>query len=153
MLPYSTYYLFIDIIIHFNLEIHLKKIIFTFLVLLSSLYATVTTQYASKELLDSKIPIVDIRTPGEWKETGLLKGAIPIMFFNEKGGYNVDAFLKELNAKVDTSKPFALICRTGSRTKLVSAFLSKEFGYNVTDLKGGIMYVKQAKLPILPYNK
>lgn len=129
----------------------MKKILLTLLVLLSSLYATVTTEYASNKILDSKIPIIDIRTPGEWKETGLIKGSIPIMFFNEKGGYNINGFLKELNAKVDTSKPFAMICRTGSRTKLLSGFLSKEYGYDIIDLKGGIMYGQHLKLPILPY--
>lgn len=130
----------------------MKKIILTLLVLLSSLYATVTTEYAEQKHLDSKMPIVDIRTPGEWKETGLLKGSIPIMFFNERGGYNVSNFLKELNKKVDTKKPFALICRTGSRTKMVAGFLSQEFGYKVTDLKGGLMYVLYTKkLPVIPY--
>lgn len=129
----------------------MKKIFFTLFILLSSLNATVTAEYASNKILNSKIPIVDIRTPGEWKETGLLKGSIPIMFFNERGGYDIEGFLKELNAKVDTTKPFALICRTGSRTKLLSGFLSKEYGYDVTDLKGGIVYANHVKLPILPY--
>jgi len=139
------------IIIHFNLENHLKKTILIFFLLLSSLYAKVTHEYTSQKTLDSKIPVVDIRTPGEWKETGLLKNSIPIMFFNEKGGYDVNGFLKELNAKVDTSKPFALICRTGSRTRVLSGFLSQEYNYDVTNLKGGLVYVKQLRLPILPY--
>jgi rhodanese-related sulfurtransferase len=109
-----------------------------------SLFADLKNEYITKELLNSNIPIIDIRTPAEWKETGLLKGAIPIMFFNERGGYNVNAFLKKLNQKVDTSKPFALICRTGSRTSMVSAFLSKELGYKVINLKGGMEYATKA---------
>ena len=102
-------------------------------------------------MLDSKIPIVDIRTPGEWRETGLLKGSIPIMFFNERGGYDVQGFLNELNKKVDTKKPFAIICRTASRTKMVGDFLSKQLKYTVIDLSGGIVYVQAKKLPMTRY--
>jgi len=130
----------------------LKKIVFTFILLLvASLSASVVDAYPSQAILDNKTPIVDIRTPSEWKETGLLQGAIPIMFFDEKGGYNAEAFINELNKKIDTKKPFALICRTGSRTKMVANFLSQEFNYTVTNLQGGMMFVQGKKLPVLPY--
>lgn len=129
----------------------MKKIIFTLLLLLSSLYAELKNEYLSQKVLDSKIPIVDIRTTGEWMETGILKNSIPIMFFNERGGYDLNGFVNELNQKVDTSKPFALICRTGSRTKIVSAYLAKELNYPVTNIEGGIMYPHMSKLPFVKY--
>jgi len=129
----------------------LKKTLLSFLLISVSLYATVTNEYVTQELLDSKTPIVDIRTPGEWKETGLLKRAIPIMLFNEKGNYDLKVFLDKLNKAVDTSKPFAIICRTGSRTKVLATFLSKKMNYNVIDLQSGMMYAIYKKLPILPY--
>ena len=125
----------------------MKKIILILLLLLSSAFAELTNEYASQAIIDSKIPIVDIRTPDEWRETGLIKGAIPIMFFTPEGKYDVNKFLTELNAKVDTTKPFALICRTGSRTKLVAAFLANQLHYPVTDLIGGMMIVDAKKLP------
>ncbi|NPA60227.1 MAG: rhodanese-like domain-containing protein [Epsilonproteobacteria bacterium] len=117
--------------------------------------ASITNRYPSQEIIDSKIPIVDIRTEGEWKETGIIKNAITIVFFNEKGSYDVRNFLTKLNQKVDTKKPFALICRTGSRTTMVSDFLSKQLNYDVVNLKGGMMYLKSLKLPsvIVPYKK
>lgn len=129
----------------------MKKIFLMMLILTVSLFAELKNEYASQKLLDSKMPIVDIRTSGEWRETGLLKGAIPIVFFTEDGNYDIRAFLKELNAKVDTTKPFALICRTGSRTQVVSQFLSQKLHYKVTNLVGGMMYAKGKNLPILPY--
>lgn len=133
------------------MENNLKKILLTLLVLLSSAFATVTNEYTSQKLLDANIPVVDIRTPGEWRETGLLKGAIPIMFFDGRGNYDLDAFLKALRAKVDTTMPFALICHSGNRTTTLSAYLSKEYGYKIINLKGGMNYVKGARLPITPY--
>lgn len=116
----------------------MKKIILILLLLLSSLSAELKNEYLSKKILNSNIPIVDIRTVGEWKETGILKGSIPIEFFNEKGNYNIPAFLSALNAKVDTKKPFALICRTGSRTGMVATYLSDTYNYKVTNITGGI---------------
>ena len=131
----------------------MKNLIFLTILLTSSLFAKLTNEYASQQLLDSKIPIVDIRTPPEWEETGLIKGAIPIMFFNEQGGYDVNGWLRELNAKVDTTKPFALICHTGSRTTVVAQFLSQKLNYDVINILGGMDYAAAKGLPILPYKK
>ena len=129
----------------------MKKILFTLLLLISSLYAELKNEYLTQKMIDSKIPIVDIRTTGEWKEMGILKDSIPIMFFNEQGKYNIKVFLDELNEKVDTTKPFALICRTGSRTKMVSTYLSKELNYKVTNILGGVMYPQMKNPPFVFY--
>jgi rhodanese-related sulfurtransferase len=119
--------------------------------LTSSLFAELKHEYPTLKLLESKTPIVDIRTKGEWIETGLLKGSIPIMFFDEKGNFNIKAFLDELNKKVDTSKEFAIICRTASRTQVVGDFLARQLNYKVINLKGGIVYVKAKNLPMQKY--
>lgn len=132
----------------------MKKIIFTLILFAISLLADVQNEYISKELLKQNIPIVDIRTPGEWRETGLIKGAVPIMFWDEKGNYDARKFLIELNQKVDTKKPFALICHTGSRTSIIAPWLSKEFGYKVINLKGGMEYAtKGLHVKTVPYKK
>ena len=122
----------------------MKKIIFALMITGLSLFAQMTNQYPTKELLKKNIPIVDIRTKGEWKETGILQGAIPITFWDAKGHYDAHKFLNELNKKVDTTKPFALICHTGSRTSVVAPWLSKKFGYKVINLQGGMEYVINA---------
>jgi rhodanese-related sulfurtransferase len=131
----------------------MKKIIFAFLCFAGSLFADVYPVYPDQAFLNKKIPIVDIRTEGEWKQTGVIKGAIPITFFDERGNYNIPVFLKELSTKVDVKKPFALICRTGSRTKMVSNFLSQKVGYNVYDLSGGMVYASSKNLPVVAYQK
>ncbi len=131
----------------------MKKLFLTLLFLTSALFAEVVNSYPDAAFLSKKIPTVDIRTAGEWKETGLLKGAIPITFFDEKGAYNIPLFLQELSSKVDVKKPFALICRSGSRTKIVSTFLSQKMGYKVYDLNGGMMYAMGKNLPTVAYKK
>ncbi len=132
----------------------MKKTILLLMLFTLSLMAEVKNEYISKELLKQNIPIVDIRTPGEWKETGLLKGAIPIMFWDARGNYDARKFLNELHKKVDTTKPFALICHTGSRTSIVAPWLAKEFGYKVINLKGGMEYAtKGLHIKTVPYTR
>jgi len=132
----------------------LKKLFILLTLLSVTLLADLKNAYMTQEILDSKLPIVDVRTPPEWRETGLLKGAIPIEFFNEQGKYNIELFLKELNAKVDTTKPFAIICHTGSRTSMIAPWMSKELNYKVTNLLGGMDYATRGlKMKTYPYKK
>lgn len=131
----------------------MKKIFLSLLTLISSLSAELNNEYLSKKLLNSNIPIVDIRTLKEWKETGIVKNSILIEFFTEKGNYNIPKFLAQLEAKVDTTKPFALICRTGSRTKILATFLSDTYNYRVINITGGIMIhqMKMANISLVPF--
>ena len=101
-----------------------------------------------KKMEAQNVPVIDIRTPGEWKETGVIPGSHKIMFFDERGNYNVQKFLDELHKVApDKDKPVILVCRTASRTKIVGDFLSKQVGYKkVRDLKGGIMFGWNGKM-------
>jgi rhodanese-related sulfurtransferase len=117
------------------------------------LHAEYIKEPISQKLLTQKVPVVDIRTKSEWKETGIVKDAVTITFFNEQGQYDVDKFLKELNAKVDTKKEFALICRTGSRTGMLGKFLSEQLGYKIIDIQGGILDARHRNVPIVPYKE
>ncbi len=117
----------------------------------SILFAAMQERYIDNRLLASGIKIIDVRTPGEWKETGLVKGSIPIMFFDERGGYNVELFMSELQKHVNGKEQFALICRSGSRSRVVADFLSQNFGYNVINLQGGIKDAITKQMPLTPY--
>lgn len=130
----------------------MKSFILLFSILTLSLIAEVKNLYPSMELINSDTKIIDIRTPGEWRETGLLKGAIPIMFFDERGSYDIKKFLTQLGEHVKPGEEFALICRTGSRTRTVSNFLDKELGYKVINVQGGMMYAIGKRLPIEQYD-
>jgi len=129
----------------------MKYLITLLLVLTPFLHAEYKLQPYDQEMTAKKLPIVDIRTTEEWKETGIVKGSIPIQFFNELGQYDIPKFLEVLNAKVDTSKEFALICRTGSRTQMVGLFLSDKLNYKIIDIKDGILDAHQRHAPIVPY--
>jgi len=129
----------------------MKRLLLIFTLLLTPLLAEVQHRFLNSEILQSHIPIVDIRTPGEWHNTGLLKGSVPIMFFDEKGGYDLEGFLQKLNTHIDTKKTFALICNSGSRSRMLANYLSENYGYSIVDLRGGIRYAMREHFPIEPY--
>ena len=131
----------------------MKKILFILLITVTALMAELQNVWVTKDFLKKDIKIIDIRIPGEWKETGIVKGAYTIMFFDEKGRFSVPEFLAKLNKVVKKDEQFALICRTGSRTAEIAKFLSSELGYNVINLGGGMMKLKQEGYRPVPYKQ
>jgi rhodanese-related sulfurtransferase len=129
----------------------MKKALLSLAFVTLSLMADFISQPIDQPLLDSKIKIIDIRTPNEWKETGLVKGSIPIMFFDNQGNYDMKSFLDELNKNVKKNERFALICATGSRSQMLGNHLANKLGYDVIDLKWGIQYAIVKKVPLEPY--
>jgi len=116
----------------------LQKILFGLLFTVTMMMAELQHIWATPDFVNQNIKIIDIRTPSEWEETGIVENSYTIMFFDEKDNFNVENFLNELDEVVNKNEQFALICRTGSRTGRVSELLSTKFGYNVINLKGGI---------------
>lgn len=118
---------------------------------ITTLFGEVINQYPSQALIDSKIKIIDIRTFQEWKETGLLEGAIPLTFFDINGKYNIPLFMRTLHTYVKEGEKFALICHVGSRTAMLAEFLDTEYKMPVINLLGGMEYAKKAGLKFTPY--
>ncbi len=109
--------------------------------------------HLEKQMLqEGKMAIVDIRTEGEWYETGVLRDATCLTFFDERGSYDLDAFLKGLDKLGGKEQEIGLICRTGSRTAQVANFLHAQ-GYNVKNLVGGVMRLMQEGYEFIPYKK
>ena len=117
----------------------IKKIVGAVL-LSSALFAKVTNVPATTAFVEeTKMKIIDIRTKGEWVQMGIIKDAHLITFFDERYGYDAKAFLEELDAVVKKDEEFAIICNSGSRTKLIANFLGVKNTYNVVNLTGGMM--------------
>jgi rhodanese-related sulfurtransferase len=116
-------------------------------------FAGLEHKWVTKEFLEKNknMKIIDVRTPGEWVETGIVKGSHTIMFFNEQGQFNVPKFLDALNKVVKKDEKFALICRTGSRTFEISKFLAYKLGYDVVNLAGGIEKLMKEGYQPVPY--
>jgi len=108
-----------------------------------------------EKMVQMGVPVIDIRTQKEWKETGIIKNSKTVTFFQPNGSYDLNAFLNQLKKmKIDKNTPFILVCRSSSRTKLLGNFLSNKLGYkNVYHLQGGIINWKLHAKPLKSYEK
>ncbi|PKM43854.1 MAG: sulfurtransferase [Gammaproteobacteria bacterium HGW-Gammaproteobacteria-1] len=84
-----------------------------------------------------KITLIDIRTPPEWRQTGVAKGALRINMHHPQGA---QGFMAEVLQKVggDKSAPIGLICRTGNRTTQVQKYLEAQGFTRVYNVKEGM---------------
>ncbi len=98
------------------------------------------------------IPVIDIRTASEWRETGIIPDSHPITFFHTDGRYDLKDFLQRIQRLgIDRSKPFILVCRSASRTKTLGNYLAGTLGYRVYELKGGILNWRAQGKPLVAY--
>jgi rhodanese-related sulfurtransferase len=88
------------------------------------------------------VPVIDIRTPQEWQERGIIPGAHLIMFFDAQGRPHIRQWMEKFSQIIkDKKTPFILYCAHANRSKAVGKWLSDKLGYQkVYELKGGIEY-------------
>jgi rhodanese-related sulfurtransferase len=88
---------------------------------------------AFEKVTNGELLLLDIRSPQEWKETGVASVAKKVSM-HERG------FLQKLDALIggDKSKPIALICRTGNRSARMQYELTKRGYSNVIDVYEGM---------------
>ena len=79
-----------------------------------------------KILLESNVPLIDIRTNGEWFETGVIKSSHLLTFFDKDGNYDYKKWIIELGKIADENGPVIIICRSGRRSRIVSNMMIKE---------------------------
>lgn len=82
-----------------------------------------------------KLRLIDIRTPAEWRETGVAPGAGRVDFYRGPDVL-VPYLLREV--KGDRNAPIALICRTGNRTTQAQKFLQGLGFTQVYNVKEGM---------------
>ena len=94
---------------------------------------------ALERLLETGVPLVDIRTPEEWRTTGVIEGSHLLTFFDAQGNYDARAWLSEFFDIAGPDAPVAIICHSGGRSHVVSRFLDDQVGYvRVHDARRGI---------------
>jgi rhodanese-related sulfurtransferase len=101
----------------------------------SSVFASeiISAPKALEKIQSGELVLIDIRSPAEWKESGIAEPAIPISM-HEAG------FLEGLE-KVRAENPgkqIALICATGGRSAHIQSELEKRNLGSVIDLSEGM---------------
>lgn len=104
---------------------------------LPALAQDISAPEAFDAVKNGKLTLIDIRTPPEWKQTGVAQGATLINMIHPQGAAG---FLNEVLAKVggDKTAPIALICRTGNRTAQVLRFLQNQGFTRVSHIPEGM---------------
>ena len=102
-------------------------------------------------LVAKGVPVIDIRTAGEWKSTGVIPGSKLLTFFDEKGNANSAQWLASAKGLATPDQPVILICRSGNRTRAATQFLSEQAGYKtVYNVSGGVNGWLSEKRTLVP---
>ena len=97
---------------------------------------SVTTDMHAQDVFramqNDELVLIDVRTPDEWRNTGIAKGANPISM------QDVD-FLTKLAQLTDENpgKPVAFICASGRRSGIVQAELTRRGYQGMFSVYGG----------------
>ena len=113
---------------------------------------TIKSKPLTNAFLSQNIPIIDIRTESEWRETGVIPSSHLITFYKEDQSYNEKEFLEALNTIVNKDDTFVILCRSGNRSMKVTHFLaSKGYSY-VINISGGIKEAIRNGVNTIPYS-
>lgn len=90
-----------------------------------------------KQLLAKGVPVVDLRTAPEWKQTGVVDRSHLITLFDERGKAQPEDWLAAVDRVSGAGEPVILICRTGNRTRAAARYMDqlspRRKVYNVTE--------------------
>ena len=117
----------------------LLALTFFFLLNSSQLFAEIyeVDNEKIKMLLENSVPLIDIRTEGEWRETGIINNSYLLTFFDNEGNYDFKKWMIEVGEIADENGPVIIMCRSGRRSRIVSNMIIKENNeyliYHATD--------------------
>ncbi len=92
-----------------------------------------------KQFVEEGVAVVDVRTPSEWRATGVIPNSKLLTFFDYKGNYNLDAWLSKFKEFADPTNRVVIICQVGNRSAVIASFLYQQLGFTeVYNASGGI---------------
>lgn len=102
-------------------------------------YKGEVNRYTLPELQAQGALVIDVRTPAEWKHTGIIRGSVRITYMDNEGRVDKKAFLKMIEEKTSSKDELiVLVCRTGVRSKKAAEWLTKEGYTNIYNKTHGI---------------
>jgi rhodanese-related sulfurtransferase len=88
--------------------------------------------------------IVDIRTPKEWVESGVIEGARLVTFDG------AESFLAALGPDLASGRDLILVCRSGRRTAVAADALAGVIPNRIISVDGGMIAVVQGGYSPVP---
>ena len=110
------------------MKIKLLSLSFFFLLNSNPLFAEIyeVNNEKIKMLLEDSVPLIDIRTEGEWHETGVINSSHLLTFFDKDGNYDFKKWMIEVEEIADENGPVIIMCRSGRRSRIVSNMIIKK---------------------------
>jgi rhodanese-related sulfurtransferase len=95
----------------------------------------ISAPQAFERAKEGKLLIIDVRTPEEWRETGVIPAARRVDFYR-----GPQVMLKSVLEMVggDRNAPIAVICHSGSRSSEAQRFLQAQGFTKVYNLREGM---------------
>ena len=99
---------------------------------------------SAEEALSSGALVVDIRTPEEWAETGVIDGAKLVTF------RDADSFMAMVGDDLKDGRDLVLVCHSGRRTAAAAGALAGVIPNKIISLDGGMGRLLQEGLQTVP---
>ncbi len=80
-------------------------------------------------LIEEGVAVIDVRTPDEWRTTGVIPESHLLTFFDNRGNYDLNDWLSKFTKLAGPEDGVVIICAVGNRSRVISHFLSSELGY------------------------
>ena len=97
--------------------------------------ASMTAKRAHAETAAASRMLIDVRSPQEWRASGLPQGARTVTI-HQPGTAFLDAILAAVGG--DKDRPIALICASGARSARARSFLKAQGFTDVANVAGGL---------------
>ncbi|MBG06617.1 MAG: sulfurtransferase [Rhodospirillaceae bacterium] len=99
---------------------------------------TIAAPQAFDRAVKGDLVLIDVRSPQEWRRTGIGKTVHPITMHDPNG---LEAFYYNVLKTVggDKTKPIALICARGNRSDRMQSFLKAQGFTQVLDISEGML--------------
>jgi rhodanese-related sulfurtransferase len=100
--------------------------------------AIVDAPTAQARAASGEITLIDVRSPAEWRKTGVPHGAMPVTIHHRAG---IRGFVAETDRALGGNKdrPVALICATGRRSAVAAEALRRAGFTNVLNIREGML--------------
>ena len=102
--------------------------------------------------MENDFTLIDIRTEGEWHETGVINISHLLTFFDKDGNYDFKKWMIEVEEIADENGPVIILCRSGRRSRIVSNMIIKENSeYIIYHATNGIKsWIESSKKTVKP---
>ena len=100
--------------------------------------AVIAADVAAGRATAGEILVIDVRSPKEWRQTGVPKGARRVTI-HDPGG--LPGFVEAVKAALggDLKRPIAIICATGNRSTLAQRLLATAGFTRVLNIREGML--------------